>query len=110
MSWQPITLQNSWGAYGGGYAPPSYYVDASGRLYCRGLIQAGIVTDGTALFTLPFTPSYRVLTIAQAYSGSAYAPARLDVLTTGVVEVFDASGFSGSGWISLDQVSCSLIQ
>jgi hypothetical protein len=108
MQWQPITLQNGWTAYGATYAPPQYYVDASGRLFCRGLLSAGTVTDGTVIFTLPFTPSYRVLTFGQGYTTTTtYQPVRIDVLQNGNVEVYNAASLA---WLSLDQFNFSLIQ
>jgi hypothetical protein len=110
MSWQPITLQNNWAALGAGFAPPQYYIDASGRLFCRGLIAPGIVSDGTTLFALPFTPSFRIATLAQAYTGSAYAPVRLDVFPTGAINLYNGSTLTNSGWLSLDQLNFSLIQ
>jgi hypothetical protein len=110
MSWQPITLLNGWAAYSASYAPPQYYVDAAGRLFCRGLIAGGTVADGTSIFVVPYTPSYRVVTVQQGNSGSGYVQARVDVLTTGSVVVYDVSSFSTGNFLSLDQLSFSLIQ
>lgn len=109
-AWQNLTLQNGWAPYGDFFAPPQYQVDLNGRVSLRGLIKPGIVTSGTALLSLPVGPSYELLIIAQAYSGSAYSPVRLDVTPAGNLEISDASGFTSSGFVSLDQVTFSLAQ
>jgi hypothetical protein len=113
MNWTAITLKNNWVAYGGTtFAPPAYYLDAAGRVFCRGLIKSGTVTDGTVLFTLPYTPSWEAITFAPAYSGgpATYVPARLDVQQSGNVVIYNAGTFTGGYFVSLDQLSFSLIQ
>jgi hypothetical protein len=109
-AWQPITLQNSWAAYGTPYASAQYQVDLNGRVWLRGLITGGTITDGTVLATLPYTPSFEIATLALANSGSAYSPVRLDITTSGNVLIYGASAFSGSYFVSLDQLSFSLAQ
>lgn len=109
-AWQNLTLLNGWEAYSSAWAPPQYQVDLSGRLYLRGLIKPGTVTDGTTLLTLPVAPSFQPLTLAQAHSGSAYSPVRLDVQKSGNLIIYEASSFTSSGFVSLDQLSFSLAQ
>jgi hypothetical protein len=115
-AWQPLVLQNNWVAYGDYYAAPQYQVDLSGRVYLRGLITGGTVTDLTVLAVLPVSPSFDLVTIAQAYSGSAYSPVRLQVASNGGAAaagsllILDAGSFSGDYFVSLDQVSFSLAQ
>ena len=60
------TLQNSWSQYStnGGYAI------RNGILWMRGEIQAGTVTAGTLLFTLPSPPTERSWFPVQGNSGS----------------------------------------
>lgn len=113
MSWQPLTLLNGWApaaSAGQIYPEPAYYVDVSGRLFCRGLIVPGTLTDGTELFSLPFTPSFKVTTLAFGYSGSAYSPARIDITQAGTALIYGVSAYSGSPSVSLDQLNFSLIQ
>lgn len=106
--WQPLTLQNSWVPFGAPFAAAQYQIDLSGHLYLRGVIKSGTVTDGTVLATLPYAPSFEVVTIAQANSGSAYSPVRLDVTTGGNIVIYGAGAFSGSYYVSLDQLNFSL--
>jgi hypothetical protein len=44
--WLPITYQSPWATYSGGvgYEPASYYVDATGRVWLRGVITSGAST------------------------------------------------------------------
>ena len=108
--WQNATLQNSWIAFGTPYAAPQYQLDLNGRVWLRGVIKSGVLTDGTVLMTLPYAPSFELLTFAPANSGSAYSPVRLDVTTGGNVVIYGAAAFSGSYYVSLDQLNFSLAQ
>lgn len=108
--WQPLTLKNGWSASGAPYAPAQYQVDLNGRVSLRGLIKGGTVTDTTTLLSLPFGPSFELVTDALAYSGSAYGPVRLDVTAAGNLNIYGAAAFSGAYFVSLDQVSFSLAQ
>lgn len=107
--WAAPTLLNGWVNYNVAYNPAGYAARLPDRIYCRGLISGGTVTDGTVLCTLPYAPAYKVLTIAQAYNGTSYAPVRLDVDTSGDVLILDAPGFSGAYWVSLDGLSFSTL-
>jgi hypothetical protein len=109
-AWQALALQNSWVAYGTPYASAQYQIDLNGRVSLRGLIKSGTVTDGTVLATLPYAPSFEIATVALGNSGSAYSPVRLDVTTAGNILIYGASAFSGSYFVSLDQLSFSLAQ
>jgi hypothetical protein len=109
-AWQTLALQNSWVAWGAPFASSQYQLDLNGRLYLRGLIKGGAVTDGTVLATLPYAPSFEIATIALGNNGSAYSPVRLDVTTAGNILLSGAGAFSGAYFISLDQLSFSLAQ
>lgn len=50
-SWTTPTLLNSWVDYGGNFAVPRYYKDASGTVFIQGLIKSG--TIDSAIFSLP---------------------------------------------------------
>lgn len=102
--WTAPSLVNGWVAFGAPYNTPGYYQDVSGRVYCRGVIKSGTVTDPTTLFTLPYAPVNEIIAIAQAFSGSAISPVRLDVDSSGNVILHNAASFSGSYWVSLDQL------
>lgn len=109
-AWQALTLQNGWTAQGAPYASPQWQIDKFGRVCCRGLIKGGTVTDGTVLATLPYAPSFEIASVALANSGSAYSPVCLDVATSGNVMIYGASAFSGTYFVSFDQLSFSLAQ
>lgn len=106
-SWTTLALQNSWAAYGAPYATAQYQVDLFGRVWLRGFIGSGVITDGTVLLTLPIAPSFRLVTVSQGYNGTAFSPVRIDVLTNGNVTIMGASGFSGAYGVGLDQISFS---
>ena len=108
-TWAAPTLLNGWVYYSAPYNIPGYALDASGRVWCRGLVGGGTTTDGTIITTLPYAPLYRCLTLAQAYNGASYAPVRLDVDQSGNVLLLDAPAFSGSYWVSLDQLNYSTL-
>jgi hypothetical protein len=105
-----VALENGWTNFGGQYASAQYQVDLNGRVYLRGLIGGGAVTDGTVLATLPYAPSFGIFGIAQANNGSANSPVSLDVTTAGNIVIYGASAFSGGYYVSLDQLSFSLAQ
>lgn len=107
-TWASATLKNSWVYYGSPYNQPGYYQDVSGRVFVRGFIKSGTLTDGTALTTLPYLPQSKQVTAGMAYSGSAYTPVRLDIDTGGNVLIYNASTFTGSYWVSLDGLSYSV--
>lgn len=107
-AWNALTLENGWEAYGSPFASPQYQVDHESRLWCRGVMKAGTVTNGIQVATLPFAPDYELAAVGLGYSGSAYAPMRLDVTTGGAVLLYGASAFAGSYFVSLDNLSFSL--
>lgn len=53
LGWKDLSLQNSWSNYGGGYQTAQYAIDCTGRVWLRGLIVSGDVTDNTVIATLP---------------------------------------------------------
>jgi hypothetical protein len=107
--WQALTLQNSWIPYGGpSNASPQYQLDNFGRVFCRGLIRGGTVTDGTVISTIPLAPSKQLYTIGLGFNGTTSAPVSIDVDTSGNILLFGASSFSGTYFISLDQLNYSL--
>jgi len=46
-----VTFQNSWGNYGSGFPPATYWKDAMGIVHLEGLVSLG--TINTTIFTLP---------------------------------------------------------
>ncbi len=92
--------QNGWVEYNATeYGGASFYKDASGVVYLRGLVKSGTVN--TTIFTLPtgYRPEMRLLCSVQ--SGSNTTGYRLDVMQTGEVKQLSGS----NTWISLANVS-----
>ena len=107
--WNALTLQNSWVAFGAPYSGPQYQVDNYGRLYCRGVVKSGTVTDGTVVTVIPFAPPIQIeVMMCGAFSGAANAPVYYGIDTSGNLRVFGISSFSGSYNIVLDQITYSL--
>ena len=106
--WLPVTLLNGWTSLNAGGNPAGFCSRLPDRVYLRGLIGAGTLTDATVLFTLPagYAPAYEPVTIAQGWNGSVYVQVRVDVKPSGDVIIFGAAGIQ---WISLDQVSFSTL-
>lgn len=100
------TFTNSWVAFGGATAPPSYYLGPDGVVHLRGQIKSG--TGGLPAFTLPagFRPEYAYdfPTITAASGGGGEVAGYIDVATNGAVTANIASG-GGSGYVLLDGIS-----
>jgi len=108
--WNPATLLNGWTNLSASFNPAGFVLISPNRVACRGLILSGTLTDGTHLLTLPYKPAHEVVTVAAANAGPGVQFARLDVDTSGNVLLFGASGFTpGAGWVSLDNLSFSLL-
>lgn len=94
------TLQNGWIQYAGWET--FAYRRKNGIVYLKGLLQAGTVTSGTLLFTLP--AGYRCgvggTTHTQVASGSSTGGA-INIGSTGDV----LCNYGISGWVSLNNVS-----
>lgn len=95
------TLQNSWVAYGDGYAPARYYKDSMGVVHLSGLIKNG--TLGTPAFILPagYRPTFRLIFTAPSTSNNAIC--RVDIAQNGEVRP-ETGGSGGNGWVSLEGV------
>jgi hypothetical protein len=111
--------QNSWKAYDGPpFANASFYKDSSGVVHLTGLTctesaqDSTVCTSGTLIggtvpmFTLPvgFRPASQLLFTTLSYGGSTYEHTRIDVTTTGVVELI-APPNGGENWVSFDGIS-----
>lgn len=99
--WISPALSNSWVAYGSPYAGISYRVE-NGIVYLRGMMKLG--TTGTTVFTLP--PGYRPSGTDAIYEvPSNNATARVDILTTGVLQVFGYASGGSNAYVSLSGIS-----
>lgn len=98
----PVTFTNGWSNYFSGteYGPVSYYKDAMGIVYLRGLAAGG--TIGTDMFTLPtgFRPSAGTL-IFTIISGTNTSAGRVDIRPNGTVAAISGN----SGWMILSGIS-----
>lgn len=83
------SLQNGWVNYGGSYAPASYMISSSGRVFIQGLIKSGTLTDHSPIFTLPasYTPAQYMHMNSEsggfAHIGVSASPSALVTKTTG---------------------------
>jgi hypothetical protein len=106
-AWKAPSLQNSWANVGGAYQTAGYRKSRSGRVYLRGLIGSGTVTDNTLLFTLdsgyrPTLTEYAT-TICSNSGGSRAHPLIL-LESDGEVRIYDVpSGYNA--WLSLSNIS-----
>jgi len=96
--WLPLTLQSPWVSVGASFEPASYYVDANGRVWLRGVLGTGASTvtpasaviGGNALITtLPVPPlvitgsTLAVLpSLAWGVWGTAQVGVRVDIGNT----------------------------
>lgn len=84
QSWTPVTYQNSWQDFGGGFAGAAFRKDALGFVHLRGVIKSG--TPPSIAFTLP--TGYRPLstnTFPVTDGGGAVGAAQ--VASTGTVTI-----------------------
>jgi hypothetical protein len=101
LSWTALGLMNGWGAYGDGYAPPSYAKDALGMVHLRGLVK-GAPAPQTIVAILPagFRPAYNV---EEVLACGGTSPCSVVVETSGEV-IFEEINAS-STWLSFDGLS-----
>jgi hypothetical protein len=97
--WSNLALQNSWVAFGGGYATPQYAKGSDNIVRLKGLIKSGATGAGTVVTNLPagYRPKERTL-LSAACNPNVYC--RMDVLPNGNVELY----LSNAGWTSLDNI------
>lgn len=99
-AWQAPTLGSSWVNFAGGYQNAAYR-KIGNRVFIRGMVKNGTITDGTVLFTLPigYRPLGHELFTGYQSAGTAY---RLNVNSTGAVAIY---GVTANAWISLSNIS-----
>lgn len=111
--WQAPTLLNGWVRYSGSAVttPPGYYIDLTGRIWLRGLLN-GNTSIPSVIFQLPVISPYDQIMQTIALSTAGYTSARIDLTPVGAVECTDV--FSGSfsntssTFLCLDGLSFSL--
>ncbi|WP_448675872.1 GDSL-type esterase/lipase family protein [Pseudomonas sp. LY-1] len=88
-------LKNGWGMT---FDPPTFSFNASGELKLTGVLDAGTVTAGTVMYTLPETmrPVRTSRTTVPTNNGSC----SLQVATSGDVSLITAA--TGAIWVSID--------
>jgi len=98
--WTDLSLQNGWANYGGSYTTAQFTRSPTGRVFLKGLVRYGTVTNGTVIANLPagYRPAGRL--VYQAAT-SANVAGRIDVLANGDVVIVSGS----TNWISLDNIS-----
>jgi hypothetical protein len=99
---QPEFL-GTWGNYGGGFAPASFYKDHLSRVYLKGVITGG--SAGSNAFILPagYTPPENTAFAATAGTATPKTVS-VNVFSNGNVFIFN-SGVTGGDPVSLDGVS-----
>ena len=97
-TYDPLTLQNGWVNYGGGYTDVAISKSSAGVVFLKGLIKSGNTAAGTVLTTLPpgYRPSGRLI-FAQATNGDNL---RIDVAANGQVMIYNPVAGS-AGWTNL---------
>ena len=89
-----VPFQNGWLAYGSGYNPPGFMLDANGFVWLRGMLKSGTMSQPA--FTLPpgYRPEFAQLfgTVSNSLIG------RVDVNTNGAV----IPALGSNSWITLD--------
>jgi hypothetical protein len=107
IKWQTPTLLNSWVYYGSPFAPPGYYMDASGIVHLRGLVKSGTLGGATPIFTLPtgYRPSYTV--IVPQISADALCEVRVEGLNDSIPGAVIVSSGGSNAWVSLSGISFS---
>jgi len=95
------TLLNSWVYFGAPYSTPAYYIDPFGRVFLKGLIKNGTLTD--AAFQLPagYRPNEYLINSTVSFDGVNIVVSRVDVDISGNVIPY----FGGNTWFSLNGVS-----
>lgn len=106
-TWSSISLQNSWVNYGGASYSTAQYTKSSDKIVTvRGLIKNGTTTKNTTIFTLPvgYRPT-KSLVFMTAGSNPGEIPARIDILSDGIVRVATENGAIGNTFLSLAGIS-----
>jgi lysophospholipase L1-like esterase len=100
------TLQNSWVNYGNGYEQVGYYKN-NGKVYLKGLIKSGVVSNNNLIFTLltGFRPSSTRLVPVSSYDGTNVASGFLEIRSDGTV---NTQLNIKNTWLSLEDVSFNI--
>jgi hypothetical protein len=103
INWQTLTLSGLWTNYGNGTAPARYFIDNAGDVHLSGQIAVG--NPAVTLATLPAAAAPdQQQTFATACAGAGgTAAARVDVLTSGAIQVASYSNGT-NGWVSLEGI------
>ena len=107
LSWQTLTLLNSWSGGPFGTGTPAVALDGQGIVHFRGAMNESGTFNATA-FVLPaqFRPAHTVFIAVDTVDAST---GRLEIETNGTVLVQDtASGANAQGFTSLDGATYSL--
>jgi Tfp pilus assembly protein PilE len=98
--WTDLTLQNGWANYNNSYATAGFTRSPTGRVFLKGLVRYGTVTNGTVIANLPqgYRPAGKL--VFQAAT-SANVSGRIDVAANGDVIIVSGS----TNWIALDNIS-----
>ncbi|MQB02368.1 MAG: hypothetical protein GEU78_19445 [Actinobacteria bacterium] len=105
--WTPATLLNGWQSWGEDFAPVAFRRDQFGRVYLRGTLR-GPANSGTAtaahMFTMPigYRPANRIAFIVNDSNTDSM---RIDVQSSGIVEVVPASQVTNTNFPSLNHIS-----
>ena len=91
-AWIPVTFQNSWVNFGGGYETAAYTKDAFGNIHIKGSIKGG--ASGSVAFTLP--ANYRPLErmVYANYVGSVPGYIEIDAAGNLSITGTDSTTFS----------------
>lgn len=100
-TWQSLSLNNSWTAFGSGYQAPIFMKKVDGMVQMAGLIAPGTTTGGTTVATLPtgYIPSSDHIFRTSA---GASATADVYVRSTGAVQIQNPTGTIQ--WVSLSGI------
>jgi len=102
-TWHGAVFQNGWTAFGSTFEQLSYRINKFGMVEGRGLAKAGVLTDGTVIYTLPagYRPEHDVVCIVSTNDGTNDFPARVHIDTAGNVKAYKAKsgGHFQVSWI-----------
>lgn len=88
-------FQNSWANVGGASDETlGYKKDSFGKLYLKGYIDSGTITDGTVVFTLPtgYRPIKTIRAGGMFVTGSSENSYQIEVQTDGDIAIYGVSG------------------
>jgi hypothetical protein len=106
-SWTAIPMSAPWLNYGSPYQVAEYCI-IGGEVICRGLIKPSSAISASSVIWsgVPNVPAFHNLTVTLSYPGPTgyHAPARVDVLTTGVLQYQWVAGQASPSWVSLNGV------